>query len=92
MAHEMDSRRPNWVRLGQSAGVLLAPETHAMHHRTYDDGFPILNGITLPLIRFMRAILPDNRIWLGLFALLSFTDTYVLTHLLTKILGLPIYP
>jgi len=92
MAHEMDSRRPAWVRAGQSVGLLLAPETHSMHHRTYDDGFPILNGITLPLIRFLRAIMPDNRIWLGLFVLLSFTDTYVLTHCLTKALGLPIYP
>jgi len=91
MAHELESKRPAWVRLGQRIGLLLPPEVHAAHHRTYDDGFPILNGITLNFVRGLRRVMPDPRAWLALFAVLSLADVYVLTHVFCRMLKVPLY-
>ena len=92
MAHEQPSRRPGWVLLGQRVGLLLPPDVHHGHHMTYDDGFPILNGCTLHLIRALRWAVPNPWAWLALFAALSLTDVYYTTHFLAKAMGIPLYP
>ena len=91
MAHELDSNRPAWVKIGQRIGLLLPPEVHQGHHTSYDDGFPILNGLTLNLVRGLRRVMPDPRAWLVLFAVLSLGDVYALTHIMTRALNLPLY-
>ena len=64
---------------------------HQGHHTSYDDGFPILNGLTLNLVRGLRRVMPDPRAWLVLFAVLSLGDVYALTHIMTRALNLPLY-
>ena len=82
MAHTCEAKRPQWVKFAQNAGLLVSPALHKEHHTTYDDGFPILSGVTAPLISFLNKTLPDRRIWLVVFAILSLSDVWVLHKLL----------
>jgi hypothetical protein len=88
MAHAPAARRNAVVNWLQSVGVLLPPETHRIHHATYDDAFPILNGVSAPLIKVMLKLLPDRRIWLVLFFVLSFTDIWAVSKLMGALTGI----
>ena len=83
MAHTNPAQRPRWVKAAQAAGLLVAPALHNEHHATYDDGFPILSGLTAPLIGAMNKAMPDRRLWLALFAIMSIGDVFVLERLMT---------
>jgi len=83
MAHTDAAKRPAWVRAAQRAGLLVDPALHKEHHATYDDAFPILNGVTAPLIRAMNRAMPSRYAWLALFAAMSLGDVFVLEKALT---------
>ena len=80
MAHTPDAARPRWVKAAQRAGLLVAPELHKAHHTTYDDGFPILSGLTAPAIGALNKAVPSRYAWLALFAVLSLGDVWVIEH------------
>jgi hypothetical protein len=86
-AHMPASERPWWATAAQSVGLFVSPALHNAHHRTYDDGFPILNGLTAPLIKAMNYLFPDKRIWLGIFVVTSLLDVVVLSHFAKALLG-----
>ena len=71
-AHKMSSDRPAWVRFMQRHGLLLDPELHREHHRYYQDGFPILNGVSSPLLTYAFHAIPNKHIWLAILTLLTF--------------------
>ena len=81
MAHTPDSQRPAWVRAAQSVGILVPPKLHKAHHTTYDDGFPILSGVTAPLVGAFNAWVPGRYPWLAAFAVLSLADVQLYTML-----------
>lgn len=74
MAHSPETARPGWVRAAQRAGLLVSPALHKAHHTSYDDAFPILSGVTAPLIAAMLRAVPSRHAWLALFAVLSLAD------------------
>eukprot|EP00004_Rigifila_ramosa_P008843 TRINITY_DN2027_c0_g1_i1.p1 TRINITY_DN2027_c0_g1~~TRINITY_DN2027_c0_g1_i1.p1 ORF type:complete len:312 (+),score=46.02 TRINITY_DN2027_c0_g1_i1:74-937(+) len=86
-AHTPEAARPAWVSLCQNAGFMVHPTLHKQHHTTYDDGFPILNGVTAPLIALMNRYIVNKHIWLAMFAVLSLADIWVLTTVLQYALG-----
>eukprot|EP00386_Alphamonas_edax_P012640 GDKI01039365.1.p1 GENE.GDKI01039365.1~~GDKI01039365.1.p1 ORF type:complete len:285 (+),score=72.77 GDKI01039365.1:89-943(+) len=86
MAHTPPTKRPSWVLWGQKYGILVSPEMHRDHHTTYNDGFPILSGFSAPLVAYMCKIVPDRHVWLAGFLLLSFTDIYVVSRVLSAVL------
>jgi hypothetical protein len=88
MAHTPHSQRPAWVNFAQNIGFLVSPRLHHLHHTVYDDGFPILSGITAPLISWMNKVMPDRRAWLALFVVLSLSDIALLNFMLTKAFGI----
>lgn len=83
MAHTAESKRPQWVRSAQSCGLLVSPDLHKEHHTTYNDGFPILSGVTAPLIGLLNAWIPNKYVWLAIFAVSSFADVWALKHLVS---------
>ena len=83
MAHTPDAARPRWVKAAQRAGLLLDPELHKAHHASYDDGFPILSGLTAPLVAALTKAVPSRAAWLVLFAALSLGDVWLLEKALT---------
>ncbi len=87
MAHTPECERPAWVKSAQGLGVFVKPSLHNAHHRTYDDGFPILNGITTPLITWMNVNIPNRYVWLALFAVMSFGDVIFMTYLAKALLA-----
>jgi hypothetical protein len=81
MAHTPDSLRPRWVRAAQSVGFLVSPKMHKAHHTTYDDGFPILSGVTAPVVGVFNTLVPNRYPWLVAFAVLSLADVQLYTML-----------
>lgn len=49
----------------------MTPELHRAHHRTYDTGFPILTGLSDPLINWMLRSCDNQWAWLTLFITLT---------------------
>jgi hypothetical protein len=88
MAHTPESARPAWATAAQRVGLFVDPALHKKHHAVYDDGFPILNGCTAPLITWLNAAVPNRYAWLAFFAIASLTDTFVLTALAKGLLGM----
>jgi len=86
MAHTPESQRPSWVKIAQALGVFVDPALHAQHHHTYDDCFPILNGITTPIIAWFNKAIPNRYVWLALFAVMSFSDVFLLTQFAKSLL------
>ena len=87
-AHEFPSKRAAWVNVAQSAGLLVHPDVHHAHHKTYDDAFPILNGWSAPLIKFLLNAVPNRYIWMAFFYILTLCDVYVLSHIAMAALGI----
>jgi palmitoyl-[glycerolipid] 3-(E)-desaturase len=85
MAHTTDTKRPNWVKCLQNWGILVSPKLHRAHHTTYDDGFPILSGLTAPLVKFLNTNMPNRHIWFVLFFVMSLGDVWLAEKLLTGI-------
>lgn len=85
MSHTPRADRPAWVRVAQQAGLLVSPELHHAHHATYDDAFPILNGLTARLISLLNKAMPSRHAWLALFALMSLGDVWLLEKCLTAV-------
>lgn len=58
----------------QRWGLLVTPEMHRRHHQTYDEGFPILSGISDRLVTpIFRLKLPGQQwAWLVLFVAMIF--------------------
>jgi len=83
MAHTPHSQRPEWVRAAQSLGALVSPILHKAHHTTYDDGFPILSGVTAPVVSAFNHWVPNRYLWLWAFAVLSLADVQLCTMLCT---------
>ncbi len=92
MAHTAPSERPWWAVAAQGSGVFVSPKLHSAHHATYDDGFPILNGFTAPIIAFLTKAMPVSKgyayAWLALFAVASLTDVFVLAYAAKAVLGM----
>lgn len=44
---------------------------HRAHHRTYDTGFPILTGLSDPLINLMLRHCSNQYVWLAVFLVLT---------------------
>ena len=90
MSHRMAHApvRPWWATALQGLGLFVSPALHKAHHETYDDGFPILNGVSAPLVAWLNTAIPDRRVWLGFFAVASLTDIVLLTHLTNSALPL----
>lgn len=82
MAHTPESGRPAIVRAAQSIGLLVHPDLHRVHHATHDKAFPILSGLSTKVIDAALAVVPDRRIWLAGFVVMSLTDIYVVTKIL----------
>jgi hypothetical protein len=90
MAHAPDSQRPAWVRVAQKVGFLVSPALHKVHHTDYNDGFPILSGVTAPLISALIKVMPNRYAWLALFIFLTLFDVLITTTLYTRAMGVPI--
>lgn len=58
----------------QEHRVLLPPAVHQIHHASYDQAFPVLNGHSRHLIQAMLRVVPNGFWWLGLFLVLSAFD------------------
>jgi hypothetical protein len=43
-AHMRPEKRDAVVAVLQDLGLMVTPDTHRRHHKTYDQGFPILSG------------------------------------------------
>ncbi len=84
MSHTAEAKRPLWVRGAQSAGLLVDPIVHKEHHTTYTDAFPILSGVSTQLIATLLKAVPNRHVWLVAFAVLSFTDVWILEKMLTR--------
>lgn len=58
----------------QKCGVLVGPDMHRRHHQTYDEGFPILSGLTDKPVTFLfRLKFPGQQwLWLTLFLAMVF--------------------
>jgi palmitoyl-[glycerolipid] 3-(E)-desaturase len=80
-AHTPMAFRPQWVVSAQWAGLLVCPKLHQSHHTNYDDGFPILNGWSAPLVAWLNRVMPNRHAWLALFAIMSLGDVWLLTKL-----------
>lgn len=88
MAHTPDSARPAWATTAQSLGLLVTPALHRVHHSgNHDEAFPILSGFTSPFVAWLLKVMPDRRMWLLLFGVMSFGDIYVCTRLLSAVTG-----
>ena len=85
MAHTSEAKRPQWVKFAQNNGLLVSPALHKEHHTTYEDGFPILSGVTAPLIGFLNKNIPDRRVWLAAFVVLSITDVWALNKVMNAV-------
>jgi len=46
-AHMLPEKRDPVVDIVQRLGLMVSPDTHRRHHKTYDQGFPILSGTCL---------------------------------------------
>ena len=87
MAHSKRSDVPIWVRGAQAGGLLVSPVLHKAHHTTYDDGFPILSGVTAPLVALLNKAVPNRHVWLAAFAFLSLADVWFFTHVCSRLLA-----
>ena len=74
LAHTAPRQRPKLATWLQEHHVLLPPAVHHVHHASYDQSFPVLNGHSRGLIQGMLRIVPNGFLWLGLFVLLSAFD------------------
>ena len=83
MAHTAEAKRPQWVRTAQAVGLLVSPAMHKEHHTTYNDAFPILNGLTAPLIAALVKAVPNKHVWLLAFVVLSLGDVWLLEKFLS---------
>lgn len=89
MAHTPASRRPEWVDFLQSWGVMVSPQEHGVHHKTYDDNFCIGSGVCNPLITWCTRNLPQNKFfWLTIFLVCTVFDVSTFEYILVKGFGL----
>lgn len=72
-AHMLPEKRDPVVDVLQRLGLMVAPDTHRRHHKTYDQGFPILSGwCDAPITFLFQHIVSSQWIWLSAFLLLTF--------------------
>jgi hypothetical protein len=73
-AHFVASQRHPVAAFLQKWGLLVSEEMHRAHHRTFDEGFPILSGLSdAPVTALFRLGLPGQQyFWLVLFLAMIF--------------------
>lgn len=87
LAHTAPRQRPKLATWLQEHHVLLPPAVHHVHHASYDQSFPVLNGHSRGLIQGMLRIVPNGFAWLGLFVLLSAFDLVAVAWLVGRVLS-----
>jgi hypothetical protein len=72
--------RSRFCRWLQRCGLILSPKHHAIHHRTFDRNFGIVNGAS---DRILNCVLPRLNYWVALAGLLFLTvaDIAVLDYI-----------
>lgn len=85
LTHTAPRRRPKLVTWLQQHRVLLPPAIHQIHHASYDQAFPVLNGHSRGLIQGMLRIVPNGYPWLVLFLLLSAFDLVAVVWLIERV-------
>ncbi len=73
-AHFPTAQRHPVAAFMQRCGLLVPPEMHRRHHQTFDEGFPILSGLSdVPITALFRLKLPGQQwVWLSLFLAMVF--------------------
>ncbi|TFJ81437.1 hypothetical protein NSK_007398 [Nannochloropsis salina CCMP1776] len=72
-AHMRPEKRDAVVAVLQDLGLMVTPDTHRRHHKTYDQGFPILSGWSDAPVTFLyQYVVPSQWVWLAMFVLLTF--------------------
>ena len=81
-AHMLPEKRDPIVNVFQRLGLMLEPDTHRRHHKTYDQGFPILVGWCDALVTFLfQKVVGPQWIWLALFLAMTFGGIVVVAAL-----------
>ena len=88
LAHTAPRQRPRIATWLQEHHVLLPPAVHHVHHATYDQSFPVLNGHSRPLIQAMLRLAPNGFAWLAMFLALSAFDLVAVAWLVERISAL----
>ncbi len=81
-AHRPRSKLAASTRWLQRSGLLLASAVHREHHTHFDRAFPGLSGFSRKPLQWMLRAVPDRRVWLLLFLLLSVMDLAALCRLI----------
>jgi len=71
-AHFSKKRRHPLAQYLQDCGLLVSEQLHRRHHQTFDIGFPVLSGLSEPVINFVRAWVCANE-WVWLVGFLGMT-------------------
>ena len=70
-AHMLPSQRHPVADKLQQWGLLVSEEMHRAHHRTYDTGFPVLSGLSDPLMTFLAKAVTNQWAWLVAFVIMT---------------------
>ncbi|EKU21687.1 kua-ubiquitin conjugating enzyme hybrid localization domain-containing protein [Nannochloropsis gaditana CCMP526] len=71
-AHFPRGKRHAFAQYLQDRGFLVSEALHRRHHQTFDVGFPVLSGLSEPVINFVRAKVCANQwVWLAAFILMT---------------------
>ncbi len=66
-AHFTSSKRHPLAQRLQDWGLLVSESLHRQHHQTFDAGFPVLSGLSDPLINYLHAKVTNQWVWLAAF-------------------------
>ena len=68
MCHSLESQRFEFVKWLMKHKLMISPEFHNKHHKTYDRNFAVVSGVTEPLVWFLtrfKAFAYDNPNWVN---------------------------
>ncbi len=85
LTHTAPRNRPKLAVWLQEHHVLLPPATHQIHHSSYDQSFPVLNGHSRTLIQKLLKIVPNGWVWLALFGVLTTLDLVAVVWVIERI-------